>query len=286
MIGQLLFSNKIPTLMHFRKNYLVQAIFLLTIAFALTSISMKDPGNPPTQKTGGPGEMTCSTTSGCHSGGSYQGTITLVGLPDTVVASKKYTITFTSNSTTAARGGYELTCLDGLNARCGTLAALTGSSLATTAGRQYVRQSAVKIFSGGKLTWNFDWTAPASLTGDSIKFYASALLANGNSKESGDNAINIAKKVTFVKTTATSEVSIADQVQIYPVPVKDVLNVDLTGNLSNARLQLLDLNGKTVLTTPLNSQNQIDVSTYAKGVYILQIEAKEGSMRKKIMVNR
>lgn len=269
-----------------KKTKLVYSLFLLTIGLALSNISLIDPKNPPVPKTGAPGEQTCSTTSGCHSGGSYQGTIQLVGLPDTVQPSTLYTVTFTSNSTTAALGGYELTCLDGLNAKCGTLAAGTGTNLTTSGGKQYVRQSSAKAFSAGKATWVFNWTSPATVTGDSIKFYGSALLANNNGGTSGDNAITIAKKVVLAKPNATVDNLIADKVSIYPTATSDILNINLDPSLSNTSVVIYDMTGKSVYNSNLTENNKIDVSNLNIGTYIVRVDSKQGSMAKKISINK
>ncbi|MBK8722789.1 MAG: T9SS type A sorting domain-containing protein [Saprospiraceae bacterium] len=269
-----------------KKTKLIYALFLLTIGLAISNLSMKDPSNPPVAKTGGPGEQTCSTTSGCHSGGSYQGTIQLVGLPDTVLPSTLYTITFTSNSTTAVRGGYELTCLDGLNVKCGTLAAGSGTNLTTSGGKQYVRQSSAKSYSGGKATWVFNWTSPATAAGDSIKFYGSSLLANGNGGTSGDNAITLAKKVILAKPTATFDALLESKVSVFPIPAKDILNVTVDASITNASINIFDINGKEIYNNSLSEKNQIDISNYNGGTYIVKINSKEGTLSKKILINK
>lgn len=87
---------------------------------------MRDPNNPPTARTGAPGETTCGA-SGCHSGGTYTGSVTISGVPDTIVANQSYTVNLT-NTSNAIRAGFELTCLDNSNAKCGTLSTGSGTS--------------------------------------------------------------------------------------------------------------------------------------------------------------
>ncbi|HND89426.1 MAG TPA: hypothetical protein PK971_13920, partial [Saprospiraceae bacterium] len=66
--------------------------------------SQTDPNNPPTARTGAPGETTCQA-SGCHSGGAFTGTVTISGVPDTAVYGQTYTITLT-NASNCTRAGF------------------------------------------------------------------------------------------------------------------------------------------------------------------------------------
>ena len=137
--------------------------------------SVSEPRNPDTEVTGAPGELTCQK-SGCHSGGNFSGDVSISGIPDTVEANIKYTITLLHKSN-AVVAGFELTSLDPLNKKCGTLIAGTGSNVAfgKIFGRQYIRQSSSKLLVNGEISWQFSWQAPAVVTGDSVAFYFASL---------------------------------------------------------------------------------------------------------------
>ena len=124
------------------------SLLLLSVWYISTS-SRKDPNNPPLARTGAPGETTCGA-SGCHSGGTFTGTVTISGIPDTISANTSYSVTLT-NTSNAVRAGFQLTCLDSLNAKCGSLTNGTGTSTGSqsSTGRQYIRQSAPKALSNG-----------------------------------------------------------------------------------------------------------------------------------------
>ena len=61
---------------------------------------------------------------------------------------------------------------------------------------------------------------------------------------------------------------------IYPNPTSGLVNIDLSINLSNAKIQLLDLQGKILFShTEFNGQNlMIDLNNFSNGMYLLQIE--------------
>ncbi len=261
------------------------ALSLAFLWFTLAS-TMKDPGNPPVGNTGAPGELTCQQ-SGCHSGGAYTGTVSITGIPDTVVANTTYTIVLT-NTSNAVRAGFQMVCLDATNAQCGAFTAGTGVSIGLLSGtKQYARQSQVKIMSAGSTAWTFTWKAPATLaTANSpITFYFVTLAANGDGGTSGDNVLKSTKVVRFKLPTGNKEIQNKIAVNVFPNPTKDVLNVELP-DAQNAQLTLVDINGRVLLIKQLTEKsNKINIAHLSKGIYNVQIQANGQSVSKKIAVN-
>jgi hypothetical protein len=96
------------------------------------------------------------------------------------------------------RWGFEITVLDSSNNRAGELTVTdsTNTQLSTTSGRDYIKQTSAGTFDGtsdGPASWNFDWTAPSSLTG-TVTFYAA-----GNAANSGSS-----NKLDYIYTTTVS----------------------------------------------------------------------------------
>jgi hypothetical protein len=244
-------------------------LLLLPISFlVLFSFNKIDPSNPPAGRTGAPGETTCQA-SGCHSGGTYTGTVEITGVPDTVVANETYSITLT-NSSNAVRSGFELTVLSAANTKLGTLTAGAGCSLANGGGRQYVRQSSPHTLSNGSTSWTFSWKAPDAVPGDSIYFYFASLCANGNGNDHGDNALSNVKKVVLPAfVSATGEKSPGFKLGFYPNPANDFLTVDISGS---GTVKLLDESGRAVLKTKVNHSSKIDIGALQAGVYFAVVE--------------
>lgn len=260
---------------------LFTALLLFTAWQTLTS-SLRDPNNPPTAKTGAPGETTCAQ-SGCHNGGSYTGSVSVTGIPDTVLPNNIYTLTIT-NASNAVRAGFQCTCLDAANTRCGTLTAGTGCSIGSSNGRQYVRQSSPKTLSNGSISWNFNWKAPATLASSDVTFYFVSLAANGNGQSTGDNVLLGTKKVVFNQAvTATYESAMASQVRLYPSPAKDAVQLDLPKGETGA-LRLFDAQGNMVLQNLVSDNNQLNVSHLPRGLYIAKIELKDGLATKRLLL--
>lgn len=68
-------------------------------------------------------------------------------------------------------------------------------------------------------------------------------------------------------------------IQIYPNPVKDVLNI--RSNLEVKKITVRDITGKVVLLS--ETQQNINMAHLSKGVYLLQVQTAEGLIEKKIM---
>ena len=264
-----------------KKTYLFLA--LISLVFSLTSTKI-DPSNPPTGSTGAPSENTCGKTN-CHAGGTFTGTVSIAGVPDTILANTTYSVTLTQASG-ATRAGFQLTCLDKANAKCGTLAAATGVNVTTASNRQYARQSAAKTLSNGSVSWTFSWKSPATLPADSIKFYFASLAADGDGKKTNDNPLLGIKKVITTATSATGEISENTFAKIYPTVVSENLNVEING-ANSAELTIFDQNGRALTRQTVGNGRQVlSVSTLSKGVFIAKLATADGrSMTARLVKN-
>ena len=246
--------------------------------------SMIDPNNPPTGRTGAPGETTCSTQSGCHTGGTFTGTVSISGVPDTIVAGQTYTITLT-NASNAVRAGFQLTVWDGANAMCGTLTAGTGVSIGSgSASKKYARQSSPKTLSGGSTSWSFTWKAPATASGNKATFYFVSLCANGNGNKTGDIAITGNKTVFFPSTSAAIEPNQQAAVRFYPTLVQqNTVHIELL-EAQSGEITVFDMNGKLALQKDLSADNVLNVNELPKGIYTAHIKAEGKLATKKFVV--
>jgi hypothetical protein len=264
----------------------IPAILAFTgLAAVWLSLTSLDPSNPPTGRTGAPGETTCFQSS-CHNGGNYTGTVTLTGLPDTVTAGHVYTLTLT-NASNCVKTGFQLTCLDASNVKCGTLGTGTGVNIANSNNRQYARQSSAKNMSNGIGSWNFTWTAPATLTGDSLQFYFVTLCANGNGSRSGDNVLLSNKKVKFkTATSATSNPEADRLVRLFPNPARSSVRVQFAKSQSGT-ITVFDSNGRKALQSDLPSaDNELNITMLPSGLYTAEIHFDKWTAVKQLIVEK
>jgi hypothetical protein len=146
-------------------------------------------GNPPTGKSAAPFDGNCND---CHSGGNFNGNLTVTGFPATANPGATYDITVSLANATGSpsKAGLQLVVVDANNANCGDLIE-TASDLGTEffATREYVEQRGGKNFSGGSVSWDFQWKAPASVPGNTVKVYYIVNMCNGNGGSGGDKPL-------------------------------------------------------------------------------------------------
>lgn len=261
------------------------AIFTTVILFAFS-------GSHPTTGSGGytgaPNDNVCTA---CHSpGGSLDGTIEITGLPDKVIANTTYpltvTITDTSPGSAAAKSGFQLVSLKSDLSNGGTFAPASGETntvVKTVSGKSYIGHEPAKSFgSNDVVTYDVEWTSPASADGN-ITIYAASMIVNGADGNSNDK---------FVTTNLITEIDVASSVNeekivasLYPNPVTDILTIEVNSKLiSTPKVYSASGQSVEVSISSLNGLHQLDVSNLESGFYYVKLETEQGSDMKKIVV--
>ena len=84
---------------------------------------------------------------------------------------------------------------------------------------------------------------------------------------------------TIIVEEGSSPLSISENaienVRLYPNPTSEIINFSMKG-LENTPVQIIDVNGKVVLSTKVSKESAIDVSSLKTGTYfaMLQVEKK------------
>lgn len=147
-------------------------------------------GNPPTGKTAAPFNGNCNE---CHSGGNFNGNLEVTGFPATASPGATYDINLKMTTTVGSpiKAGFQLVVVDANNNNCGDLISIGGNGTGTEflQTREYMEQRNGRNFSGGMVSWDFQWKAPNSVPGDQVKVYYIVNMCNGNGGTSGDNPI-------------------------------------------------------------------------------------------------
>jgi hypothetical protein len=141
---------------------------------------------PPDEHTGAPGENDC--TVGCHNSysvNSGDGSLSIDDVPTQYNPEQTYSLSVTIEDPGQQRWGFEITVLDSSNSKAGILTVTDSANtqLSSTSGRDYIKHTSAGTFDGtsdGPVSWNFDWTAPSSLTG-TVTFFAAGNAANSAS---------------------------------------------------------------------------------------------------------
>ena len=76
-----------------------------------------------------------------------------------------------------------------------------------------------------------------------------------------------------------------NEINIYPNPANSVLHISIE-NIGNYSLKVYNIIGELILQTgKLNSNTDIDLSSYSKGIYFLQIKTANKILNKKLIIN-
>jgi hypothetical protein len=86
-------------------------------------------------------------------------------------------------------------------------------------------------------------------------------------------------------TLSNSNFEIANNIKMYPNPANNFVTVEVN-NLTNAKLQVLDVTGKVLMNESLNNTtNSVNVQQLPTGLYFFKVTSNEGTATSKIIKN-
>ncbi len=136
---------------------------------------------------------------------------------------------------------------------------------------------------GTSKSWSFGWTAPVAGTG-TVTIYAVVNRANGNGSESGDSIFNTTQVLTENTGSAVEAIGTTKIISVYPNPTSQVCYLNCSNAAANGLVvKCYALNGTVVLNQVLTS-NVIDLNGLAKGIYVLNLQAKDGAITSQKLV--
>lgn len=102
-------------------------------------------------------------------------------------------------------------------------------------------------------------------------------LQTGNTGPTGGKTTVPGSATQYTPTTSVKEVEEMDAIiTVYPVPVRDNLTVQLKTDKAYT-LTVYNLDGKVLLQKKINTTTQVDMSSYAYGVYIVGLNDESGN---------
>lgn len=241
----------------------------------------------PDQTSGAPSETTCGR-SGCHAVAENIGTATVALNYGTGTLTYNPAEVYPINIALAdlqndAKNGFQIVALDSLDNNAGTWELVEEANTQILGGSTLTDRSYVTHTTAGNTlnTWNMNWIAPTEDVGP-ITFYLAVNDADGNRGRTGDDIYLTNLSVTSSNTTTTSTTeALAAQVAIYPNPANNFLTIQSL-DLSILQAKLYTATGQ--LVQQQSFPNQLDVSNYANGLYLLELQTENGVVLKKILV--
>ncbi len=277
-------------------------ILFTALVVAVGTMSFVQSENGKAGYTASPGEVSCNA-SGCHTGhalnsGTGSVVITAATMPNWEYnPGQVYPISVTVAQSGISLFGIGFEALKSNGANGGTLA-ITNSAQTKILNKTIsgnVRSNVVHTLNGGASsashTFTFNWTAPATGTGN-VTFYVSGNAANGNGSESGDY-IYTASQVVSQTTTALNDINaFAGSVNVFPNPVSEKINVHFAlSEPGTVEMDLVGMDGKICdrISYGTLAPGEHEISRdlpqgLKKGNYLLTIHNNGNVTNKKIMV--
>ncbi len=115
-----------------------------------------------------------------------------------------------------------------------------------------------------------------SLSADGKKVVVGAFSNSDNGNLSGQ------VRVYEISGMLSNNEFVSQNFNIYPNPTSDILNISLENNLVLEHVTIYNNLGQVVKTA---TENVIDVSHLAKGLYFVEVTTNQGKATKKVVVN-
>lgn len=140
------------------------------------------------------------------------------------------------------------------------------------------------IKDGSTYTYSFEYTVPEEF--DATKMYAVVMVLDKNGIIVTGTEERVEMGVSVGETPTLMEAN------IYPNPTKDfaLLSMDFE-KASDAKVSIMDLTGKVVSTTAYTNMQgavnfELNVSNLNAGVYVVQVDSKNGLATKRLVVSK
>jgi uncharacterized surface protein with fasciclin (FAS1) repeats len=101
---------------------------------------------------------------------------------------------------------------------------------------------------------------------------------NGQIPESATN-------IEFCEDQSGLESLLASQVTVYPNPTNGILEIIAPTTFNGAKIQLVDIEGKTVESWSNWTGSKLDLASFDKGLYIVELQKDGNIVRKRVVLN-
>lgn len=268
-----------------KKNTLLAALGLCLLAFLFYDASGGVGAVQNANRTGSPGSS--AGCNACHGGGNYNAAISVEVLDgETPVTAyepgQKYTfkVTINAENNPAGYGFQSVAMVAADNSNAGSFGeAPTGTDVVTLNNLQLFEHAQ----RSAENSWSIEWTAPAAGTGD-VQIYAAGNAVNGGGT-SGDSPTSLENPLVLTENVASSLAAIERldlNMNVYPNPVRDQLNIQITG-AENGRYQwgLFNKHGQRLRADQIEvidgrADRLIPVADLPAGAYLLRLHNGRG----------
>ena len=248
----------------------IYSVLTISALFTLLLTLNSSTNGPGGNRTGSPGAS--GSCGSCHGGGSFFGQnkvgIVLPGDTNfltsyTPGAEYEFLVRLKGTST---KMGFQATAILTSGSAAGTLGTAPSGTNTYMSGSKIIWGHTMPSTTG---EWRIKWTAPAAGSGN-ISFYASAVFANNNGRDNGDQVVPGSKTITEDAANNAKSVNV-ETVQLLGNPVQDAIVLNERVNL----LTVMNMQGKVVANAM--QTDRCDASQLSPGTYFVQVINKHNA---------
>jgi aminopeptidase YwaD len=89
---------------------------------------------------------------------------------------------------------------------------------------------------------------------------------------------------TNVLATSEAQINTLESLRVYPNPAKDILNIDLPEPIKHFKIDISDLNGRSLIRK--ENETKINVSGLTSGAYLCTVKTNEATAVRKIIIEK
>ena len=250
----------------------------ITIFLLLTPNVFSKLNGSPGAKTGSP--MDGNNCTACHSGTANTGSGILSVATNIPVqgytAGQTYAITVQMIQSSISRFGFEITCEEGNSG-----SAKTGSfGITDNTNTKFVNNNnAVTHTLSGNTSnvWSMNWTAPQTSVSGGVVFFVSAIAANSNGNNSGDEVYTTSRSFPEAAPTSISETH--NKITAFVNPISKDIMINAVEPIYISNLEVYDISAKLVYSKKeVLLPSTINVDFLDAGIYILNMQTRGGEI--------
>lgn len=263
---------------------LISLIALESFDFRMLA-KQQDGSNPGF--TGSPGDSLRNCTA-CHGG-------TAITQPYWIKSNipaegfepgEKYTIRAVNTSVGHTRFGFSISPQAPDGKQLGTLVLTDSARTQLNGNGKYITYKTQGVFAVDSAIWLFDWIAPTDA--NEVTFYG-AFNSNHDGHKGGDLTTLSTLKVFKKGFTSIKENSFGLNLNIFPNPSNNVLNISLNAASSeDVILSIYNLQGEQVwLGSNRNGsglQEKIEVTNWSQGIYFIHVQQGKNKLVEKFVI--
>ena len=267
----------------------IYILSVIAICLLLTPNVFSKLNGSPGAKTDSP--MDGNNCAACHSGTVNSGNGLLSVTTDIPVqgytSGQTYSITVQLTQNTINRFGFEITCEEGNfgSNKTGSFGISDPTTTKFVNNNAAVTHTQGGISGSGSKAWSMNWTAPTSSVSGGVVFYVSAIAANGNGNNSGDEVYTTSRPFS----EATSSININDNensITTFVNPLSKNIMINGKESMRISNLKVTDISSKLVYSKKeVFLPTTINVDFLDPGIYIITMNTiNGGKVTKKLIL--